>query len=363
MAWSLLILLCLSLLACSQTEPPQEPALISRLGQPVEPGYARAEQPRRFEFPADHGPHPDFRTEWWYLTGNLQDQTGRRFGYQITFFRNAISPNEAPSGSDWRTRQIWMAHLALSDAASQTHHAEERFARQALGLAGARAEPFAVWLEDWRLEAKPDGGWRLHAETDDFGLTIELTEQRPIVLQGEAGLSQKSAEPGNASYYYSMTRLASQGQVRVGEESFTVSGASWLDREWSTSALGSDQAGWDWFALQFDDARDLMFYRLRRQDGATDPHSAGSLADQNGLSRRLGTDDLGLEPLRWWTGSGGASYPVHWRLSLGGETFGVEAVFDDQLMDLTARYWEGMVEVRDASGQRVGRGYLELAGY
>lgn len=346
------------------------PDLGERLGGGDTHGYARALEAREFVFPADHGPHPDYRNEWWYLTGNLETDAGRRFGYQVTFFRIALAPNDpqAPERrSNWATRQVWMAHVALSDQAHRRHTEFERFARGGAGLAGARAEPFRVWLEDWQLasDARDSGRWELSIDTGDFALSLGLDPLTPVVPQGENGLSQKSAEPGNASYYYSIPRLKTDGELRVGGERYRVGGLSWLDREWSTSALGKAQAGWDWFALQLDDGRDLMFYRLRRRDGETDPHSAGTLIGPGRERRALGPGNVSLQPLRWWQGPGGVRYPVAWRIRLPDRSgLRVEAAFEDQLMDLSVRYWEGMVDVYDdRTGLERGRGYLELAGY
>jgi predicted secreted hydrolase len=345
--------------------------LSARLGGDGVSGFARASEPREFVFPVDHGPHPDYRNEWWYLTGNLETKAGRRFGYQVTFFRIALAPPSSVTEtrpSSWATRQVWMAHVALSDVEKQRHEERERFARGAAGLAGARAAPFRVWLEDWQLQGTGDGrdqDWELQIKTDRFAFDFTLQPLTPIVLQGDAGLSRKSAEPGNASYYYSIPRLRTEGAIRVGEETHQVSGLSWLDREWSTSVLGKDQVGWDWFALQLDDGRDLMYYQLRRADGQPDPHSGGVLVGADGTRRRLGTADVGLEPQRWWHSADGVGYPVAWRLQLSdGSDFRIEAVFDDQRMDTMVQYWEGMVDVVDAkTGETEGRGYLELAGY
>lgn len=360
---------------CSPAPDPDEPvaegALTERLGGDAVSGFARALEPRAFRFPADHGPHPDYRNEWWYLTGNLVTTAGRRFGYQVTFFRIALAPPDSRTQtrrSEWATRQVWMAHVALSDAENRRHEERERFARGALGLAGARAEPFRVWLEDWQLQASGAGdgqSWELQIQTDRFSFEFTLEPLKPIVLQGDAGLSQKSAERGNASFYYSMPRLMTRGQIRLGDQALEVSGLSWLDREWSTSALGEEQAGWDWFALQLHDGRDLMYYRLRRKDGGPDPHSGGILVDPDGSGRRLGPADAALQPQRWWRSADGARYPVAWRLQLSaGPDFSIEAVFDDQRMDTSVTYWEGMVDVFDAqTGEGAGRGYLELAGY
>ncbi|HDP88694.1 MAG TPA: carotenoid 1,2-hydratase [Thioalkalivibrio sp.] len=336
------------------------------LGGEPDAGFARAREPRPFRFPADHGPHPDYQTEWWYLTGNLSDTEGGRYGFQVTFFRFALAP-EVADDAPWRTRDVWMAHVALTDTRNARHHAAERFARGAAGLAGARAAPLAVWLDDWRFTADPDhpGRWRLALDAGDFALSLALTPKKPVVLQGEHGLSQKSAEPGNASYYYSLTRIAATGELRIGDRPAVVDGLAWLDREWSTSALAADQAGWDWFALQLDDGRELMYYRLRLADGGTDPASAGSLVAPDGRYRTLSAGAVRLEPLRHWQTWDGRRYPVEWRLHLqpGDETWRIRPVLDDQEMDLSVRYWEGAVDVLDAAGREIGRGYVELAGY
>jgi len=361
-----LTVLCLALAACGEPPPPAGLSVAEQLGgQPAE-GFARADAPREFVFPDDHGPHPEYRNEWWYFTGNLDGADGRRFGFQATFFRIGLAARPAVRTSPWATSEAWMAHLALSDAGSGTHRAAERFARGAMGLAGATTQPLRVWLEDWQLSSPDDGvTWKLAAGAADFGLDLTLRADRPVVLQGDQGLSQKSTEPGNASYYYSVPRLAATGKVTVEGAHHEVSGLAWLDREWSTSALGADQAGWDWFALQLADGSDLMHYRLRRKDGSVDPLSRGSLVDGKGRRVELGAD-LALQPRRHWQAPDGRRFPVEWELTLPGEPrpLRVVAVFDDQYMALAVHYWEGMVDVRDAAtGAVLGRGYLEMTGY
>ena len=333
-------------------------------------GYARATMPRTFVFPVDHGAHPDFRNEWWYFTGNLAAADGRRFGYQLTFFRIALAPAVADTGSRWRTNQVYMAHFALSDLASKTHHEFERFGRGAAGVAGTNNPPLHLWLDHWELLAGDTSGFplRLRAAEAGFAIDLELVPEKPIVLNGDRGLSRKSAAAGNASYYYSVTRLATQGKLAAGGETFEVSGKSWLDREWSTSALAADQAGWDWFALQLDDGRDLMLYRLRRTDGSADPASAGTLVEANGEARHLTANDMVFEVLdHWRSPDSGIRYPRRWRLGLPREGLMLEVVpvFDDQEMDVAVRYWEGAVEVTGQQRDRglEGRGYMELAGY
>jgi len=361
------LLLLLTLAGCERPAP-QAPGfkLSEVLGGISAEGFARASEIRPFRFPADHGPHPAYRNEWWYFTGNLQAADARAFGFQITLFRIALQPEAVASESAWRTNQVWMAHAALSDLSGGQHLAYERFARQALGLAGAKRAPLSVWLEDWRLQLDGQTGvWRLQLPAPGFDLTLELVPASPVVLQGDRGLSQKSAEPGNASYYYSIPRLQASGQLQLNGERLAVQGLAWLDREWSTSALGPEQTGWDWFSLQLEDGRNLMYYQLRRSDGATDPHSSGSLSDARGLQRRLDPTQVSLTPLAHWR-SGERRYPVEWRLQLQGEPqpWRVRALLDDQEMRLSVRYWEGAVEVIDeVTRNRLGRGYLEMAGY
>ena len=332
-------------------------------------GYARATGPHTFRFPADHGPHPDFRNEWWYLTGNLEDVAGRRYGFQLTIFRIALSPHPIRRASAWGTRQVYMAHFALTDVHRARFHAFERFARGAAGLAGARADPFRVWLGDWQILG--DGGgfpWTVEARQNGIALSLRLRALTPPVLQGEDGLSRKSKVPGNASYYYSIPRLAAEGHIGLGGESVAVHGTAWLDREWSTSALGPDQVGWDWFALQLADDTELMYYRLRRRDGSEDPHSAGVVIDKEGRVRaRLGPKDVRLEVLDRWQSPSGGSYPSRWRLSVPGQGLAltIRPMLLKQELNLTVRYWEGAVDVAGTRAARplVGRGYMELTGY
>lgn len=339
----------------------------------AEAGFARALAPRTFAFPADHGPHPGFRTEWWYYTGNLTTRDGRHVGYQLTFFRNALVPQARSRSSAWAATDVYMAHLAVTDTARARFHPSARFARGALGLAGARAEPFHVWLEDWSAEGaaatqpRPGGAFpmRLRAADADVAIDLVLDAGKPVVLQGDRGLSRKGPGPGNASYYYSLTRMPTRGTVRVGGDALRVEGISWMDREWSTSALG-DKVGWDWFALQLADGRDLMVHRLRRADGSTDEFSAGSVVAADGASRALGAADVTVTALESWTSPrGGARYPSRWRLEVPSERLALEvrARVADQEHREPVRYWEGAVSVATADGRQAGMGYVELVGY
>ena len=342
------------------------------LGAAGADGFARALVPRPIAFPADHGPHPAFRSEWWYWTGNLREAGGggRRFGFQLTFFRTALAPTVTPRRSAWGARDVYMAHLALTDVDAGEFHARDRWARAALDLAGARGDPLRVWLGDWIAEGLPRHGWplRLRAGDGDVRIDLALAPGKPPVLHGERGLSRKSAEPGNASYYYSLTRMPVSGEVQVAGRAYAVEGLGWMDREWSTSALAPDQVGWDWFALQLDDGRELMLYRLRERDGGVSATSQGTLVGPNGMSRTLDRDDVKVLVLDHWTSPrGGTRYPARWRLSVpaAGLDLVVSPFLADQELDLAVRYWEGAVRAEGrADGHPVGgSGYVELVGY
>lgn len=339
------------------------------LGDGDTAGYARATEPRPLRFPDDHGPHPAYRTEWWYITGNLEADDGRRFGYQFTLFRTALAPEPAGRASPWDTNQAFLAHLALTDVEGGAFVTEERFARGALGLAGARSDPFRVWLEDWSVRAEGEGAFpvRLRAEVDGVGLDLRLARGKPPVLQGDGGLSRKGPAPGQASHYYSLTRMPTRGRLLDGGDTTDVRGLSWMDREWSTSSLGEGMVGWDWFALQLDDERELMYYRLRRADGTASPFSAGVLVEPDGTSRILASEEVSAEPLEEWESPARGRYPVAWRLEVPSEDLelSVRPVLPDQEWRETFRYWEGAVDVRGSRGGRdvQGWGYVELTGY
>jgi predicted secreted hydrolase len=364
---------------CSRADAPVEASLAvteAMAGDTV--GYARAVAPRPFVWPGDHGPHPAFKTEWWYLTGNLDaaDGSGRRFGYQFTVFRVALSPDSLARASEWAARQLYMAHVTLSDVEAGRFYHAERFERGAAGLAGAQADPFRVWLADLdfrRVEGPAlDGAFpmRLRAASED-GAAYDLTlgPLKPPVLQGEQGLSRKGPEAGNASYYYSLTRLATTGTVTVEGEAIPVEGLSWMDREWSTSALGSGLVGWDWFSLHLDPSpgsgqagRDLMLYQLRRRDGTADPFSQGTVVDPDGTARSLSADQFTLTAEGTWRSPRGGAYPSRWRVRVPSEGLDllVTPALADQELTGTVRYWEGAVTVE---GTATGRGYLEMTGY
>ena len=327
------------------------------------PGYP-------WRFPRDHGSHPEYRIEWWYYTGNLESDRGRRFGYQVTFFRVGVDP--APENpSRWAVRDLFMAHLAVTDLRGGRHLAAERLDRGGLGWAGARTGTLDVRNGGWR--AYLDGGrHRLEAVDGSFGVELDLEPGKGPTLHGAGGFSRKGPSAGNASQYYSMSRMPTTGRVRIDGAWVDVTGASWMDHEFGTTFLEPGQVGWDWFSLQFDDGADLMVFQLRRADGRPDVRSAGTWIAGGGASAALEGDDVRLTPGRRWTSpASGAEYPVEWRVELPGRqtSLAVAAALDAQEMDTGAStgvtYWEGAVTVTGRVGGRPvrGRGYLEMTGY
>ena len=352
-----------------ETSAPQS-QLSELLSSDPDAGFEKAIEPRTFMFPEDHGPHPGFRNEWWYITGNLDSGDGRRFGFELTIFRFALTPSLPAAESNWRSNQVYIAHFAVTDAGRERFYAAERYSRGALGLAGASADPFRVWIDDWEIAAIEEGRpeqWRLRAADPGFALDIALTATKAPALNGVDGLSQKSAEPGNASYYYSITRWETEGSLRIGEDEFRVSGLSWLDREWSSSALAADQLGWDWFALQLSDGSELMFYNLRKLDGRQDEHSAGTWTGADGTSTHIDREDVEIEVTDTWDSPEGGRYPSAWTLEFPdqGLLLEIRPVMADQELFTTVRYWEGAVDVQgERHGSPIeGRGYVELTGY
>jgi predicted secreted hydrolase len=369
---SMLILLALSLFGCGAPAQPQIRAglgVVEAMGSSADAGFAKATEPRPFVFPGDHGPHPEYAIEWWYATGNL-NAGDRHFGYQLTIFRTGLTAHPAARASDWAAENVYMAHFALSDVEGQQFHAFERFSRDGAGLAGASAEPFQVFLEDWSIagqggEALP---MRLRAAEGEIAIDLTLSSSKPPTLQGDQGLSQKGPSAGNASYYYSLTRMPTEGTVRVGETSYQVTGLSWLDREWSTSALEGDIVGWDWFALHLDSGDDVMFYQLRRADGGPSPFTTGSITGPDGTVRTLSGDDVRLTPLdTWQSPRSGSVYPSRWRLEAPALDLSLELTpfIKDQELPTSVVYWEGAVQIAGtrAGAPIGGSGYVEMTGY
>jgi predicted secreted hydrolase len=343
-------------------------SLLSEVNIPS--GFQQADKRKTLSFPADFGPHPDYQTEWWYYTGNLETDTGRHFGYQLTFFRRALVPSGERQIRDsaWASDQVYMAHFAVSDTASGDHYPYERFSRGAAGLAGAGAEPFQVWLENWQVQQIDSDHYHLIAQQDGIEVDLLLQDEKGPILHGDQGYSQKGDQAGNASHYFSQTRLVSTGRIEIDGEQFFVDGLSWMDHEYSTSALSSGQIGWDWFSIQLDEGSELMLFQIRRADGSIDSYSSGTLIDPDGSTHSLGVQDFNIKSGRTWRSPNtGAEYPVQWEIYIPEYDLDLSLTpyMLDQEMDLSFTYWEGAVEVSGTyRGRRIqGRGFVEMTGY
>ncbi len=374
-AQTLSLLITLLLIgACAPSRPSLASAdVVDVLSRPVDDRFARALEPLAFQFPRDHGPHNEYATEWWYYTGNLTGEDGGDYGFQLTFFRSALAPGESNRPSDFAAQQIYMAHFAVTSAPAGRHVSFDRFSRGAGGVAGATGTPgYEVWLDDWRaLEVGP-GQMRLQAaaEADSGPVSIDLTltETRPALLHGEAGYSRKGPEPGNANHYYSLVHLETAGNIVFGGARVAVTGLSWMDHEFGTSALSEDAVGWDWFAVTLDNDVVLMFAEIRTSSGPAQAIFEGTLSFPDGRQVAILPDDFSLTPTGQWTSPDtGTVYPSGWRVSFPQHEIDltIEPLIDDQEMDVAFSYYEGATIVRGTmNGEPVtGRGYVELTGY
>ncbi|WP_457937539.1 lipocalin-like domain-containing protein [Aeromonas veronii] len=310
------------------------------------------------QLPEDHAAHPDYRSEWWYLTGNLKDEQGRDYGMQWTLFRQGIE-QELRTSNPWLTPQLWLAQFAITDLDRGSHQQDERASRQGPGLAGASGGQY--WLREWRLASQGAALFpaTLKVQSKIGELNLTVTAAKPLVLQGKAGYSEKS--PGNASFYYSYPRLTLRGTLTRDGETRTVTGQGWFDHEWSSSVLAEWQSGWDWFSLQLNDGRELMLFRLRTKSGRAEPENRyGILIERDGSSRVLAPDAIRLTPGNTWRGPKGQDYPVEWQLNAAGMSLTIKARQPNQAMTGRFDYWEGAVTVE---GDAKGLGYLEMTGY
>ena len=332
------------------------------------PGY-------HYRFPEDHGAHEGFRTEWWYYTGHLTTGSGRQFGFQLTFFRRGIPPGQVRTRpSEWSIQQLYLAHFAVTDLEGNRFLFADKLSREGLGKAGAETDRLHVWIDHWSvsMDDPPSSRQRLQAATEGFAIDLQVSPRKPPVLHGREGISRKGVDPEQASHYYSLTHLTTEGQVRIGTETFTVSGLSWMDHEFGSADLGRDVVGWDWFSLQLSDSTELMWYSLRRADGSVDPVSSGTLVFADGRTQSLTARDLTIEPLSHWTSpQSKARYPQRWRIAAPnvGLSLDVRSLLADQELNTAhstrVTYWEGAVSARgQAQGAAVtGRGYVEMTGY
>jgi len=324
---------------------------------------------RPWNFPRDHGRHGGFQTEWWYFTGNLRDAQGRKFGYQLTFFRRAMMPEKRARRSAWSFRDIYASHFALSDVARDRFYYDQRLARGALCIAEAAQDSLEVHLQSWSM-TEESGTIRLLAAAGFGSIDFALQNVLPPALHGERGLAKKGEQPGQASYYYSLPHLPTRGALTIGDEKHAISGMSWMDHEFGSNQLAPGDVGWDWFSLHLPDSVEVMIYLLRRADGAIAPYSAGSLMRAGRIVRHLAFADFECKPLNWWkSAASGARYPIEWEIRFADYRLTVCAVFENQELDTRKTtgviYWEGYVlATGEKAGQPIaGEGYLEMTGY
>ena len=333
--------------------------------------YQLALPGRKLSFPADHYSHPDFKTEWWYYTGHLETESGKHYGYQVTFFRFGVRDRQKEMKEQPLFTELYMAHFALSDIAAKKFIFRERINRGYGDKAGAATDRYRVWNEDWKVE----GAERNHAiQVSDRGteLRLALKSLKPTVLHGQNGLSQKGEGEGRASYYYSLTRMQTEGELIVAGKKEKVHGVSWMDHEFGSNQLREDQVGWDWFSIQLDNQTELMLYLIRRKDGSPDPYSSGTLVKADGTTKHLTLKDFQVTALeRWKSPKSGGSYPMKWKVAIPSEEIELELTpaFPDQEL-ITNRstrvtYWEGAVAINGTFKNKpvTGLGYVEMTGY
>lgn len=340
--------------------------------------YVAVTGPCNLEFPKDHGPHPGYRTEWWYYTGNLNSESGKRYGFQLTIFRNQISPLDAKKdwpqpASKWRTQQIYLAHAAVSDLSEQKHLQAQQIARSALSIAGAIQQPrhTTIFIKNWYVKISPESH-HIKADTDAFTLELNLKPLKGPILHGDAGYSRKGTSRERASCYYSFTRLETRGTIRLHGKTIAVNGLSWMDQEFSTAALEPGLTGWDWFSLILSNQTELMVYLLRQKDGSFSIASSGTFVEPSGKGRHLTRNEFNVDVLDTWKSqTSGAVYPARWRLTvfpLALEVVITSNLADQEMLSTESTgitYWEGSVSIKGKVQNRPveGHGYVELTGY
>jgi predicted secreted hydrolase len=369
-----LLTLLLFLTSCAAPTAPSADVRIPDVGSSAEEvpsGFAVADGTRPLTFPEDFGAHEDFRTEWWYYTGNLDTSEGRHFGFELTIFRVGLIPptDELPADSEWYDRSVYFAHFAVSDVANERFYAFERYARPGPGLAGAQANPYRVWLEDWRIMESTAGVYRLQAAQEDVRLDLTLTDEMGIVLHRENGFSRKGQSPSNASYYYSQPGLRADGVVELDGARHTVSGLAWKDHEFSTSALDANQIGWDWFSLQFEDGSALMLFQLRERDGGTSGSSSGTFIATDGSLQPLQKAGFEINVLDEWSSPHTQGlYPAAWQIRVERPDCMLDVrpwMAEQEIHFPGVTYWEGAVRFEGTcnGAHARGNGYVELTGY
>ena len=358
--------------AFAQAPTPLAPATTTSTPQSTGQ-WLKARAGWQYEWPRDHAIHDGFKSEWWYFTGNLRSAEGKRFGYQLTFFRHGVRlPDAAQARSRFVVNDLKFGHFTVTDADAGEFTFFQRFKRGAFGEAGfgdGLKNPRLAWLGAWDLQLEGDGSFRIQAQESGHALNLKLTPQKPWAVQGRNGVSQKAEGHDHASHYYSGTRLRSQGTLTSAEKIYAVEGESWFDHEWATNQLTAEQAGWDWFSLQFDDGTELMLYRLRRKDGTLDPASSGSFIAADGTVQHLENSEIEARASKTWhSRKSGADYPIRWNVRIPKLEIAVEVSTPVEHQELVLRpvtYWEGLVDVQGSRATKAvrGHGYLELTGY
>ena len=335
------------------------------------PDWKTAEPGWQYEFPRDHHAHRDFKTEWWYFTGNVLDEHNQRYGYELTFFRQGIRSlaQRDPKVSRFVVDDLKFAHFTLTDVNGRKFRFEQKTSRGAFGESGFDDGKRIAWIDDWTLALNDDGLFDLLATSPEMTAHLHLRPSKPPVVHGENGISVKAAGPGHASHYYSCTRCITTGELHLAGARHAIRGESWFDHEWATNELAPGQAGWNWICVQWEDGTELMLYQMRLENGEPDPSSSGTHIAQNGTSTHLSSAAFQMKPVRFWESkASGARYPIAWQVEIPEQhlAFTLRAVLEDQELALSPlTYWEGAI---DASGTREGkpingRGYLELTGY
>jgi predicted secreted hydrolase len=373
----LLLSSMLLILSCAPVSTPsaevQSPVVAATnvVSPTAQPGFITADGSRTLSFPDDLGAHPDFRTEWWYYTGNLQTTEGRHFGFELTIFRVGLLPPTAPlaNDSDWSSRDVYFAHFTVSDIGSDHFYAFQRYSRPGPGLAGAQAEPYRVWLEDWNITERAQGVFQLQGEQEKIALDLTLADELGVILNGENGYSRKGKNATNASYYYSQPRLRVDGSVKINGVAYQVSGLAWNDHEFSTGVLDENQIGWDWFSLQFEDGRALMLFQLRERGGAISDSASGTFIAADKNSQHLNESDFEVAVLdKWRSPHTQGIYPSSWKIQIHKPNCVLEVqpwMADQEVNFPPVTYWEGAVHFKGSCNNIPvqGNGYIELTGY
>ncbi len=359
------LLIAKTLYAEKPTPQAEKPTPQAEEFQLALPGYS-------YKFPRDLFSHDNFRIEWWYYTGNLEDETGRPFGYQLTFFRVGLEGSQKfVNDSKWKVDQIYFAHFTVSDIENEKFHYFERINRKGLGNAGAESDRLEVWNENWSLTLK-DEAHVLTAHDSEIGINLSLLPEKPPVIHGMDGVSVKGEQMGNASHYFSYTRMKTTGTVTLKGTTYKIRGTSWMDHEFSSSQMNAKQSGWDWFSLKFDNGHELMLYQLRLKTGGVDSISSGTLVLPDGSHRHLNVKDFTVVPQGTWTSQKtSARYPSGWKLQIQDPPITLKVRPDmkaqelDFLRSISGSYWEGSVTAQGImEGKSIkGKGYVELVGY